>query len=335
MVEDVKCNEYFVLNKPFQRISLDDINNRTASYSKAQTNNASVIDVVLENINEYDRVYGNINDTTANILDIIYAGDEDKSASEPLLLNRISYGEKSSASAKKYSSIFDFKNRYSDSIDKLYKKKFKDTANFDCKVRLNIYTNNIYNQEDSSTYNGDIVEILKQLIIESNVSDLNNNIKFVNLLKGNSSLFLELNSTLIAKYFHKSRTQRNAALGDNTDENDVDYEEEVEEYENSSSSRLKRLISKTPEYKDYIKQIIRENIDQKSEDIEYLVPFFKELKVLVSGSEYSDFRTRFLRKYQQKDSRDDQDKANSDEIINALYQSYNVQKYNKYLNSIV
>lgn len=335
MVADIKSNDYFVLNKPFQRISIDDINSRTASYSKAKTNNASVIDVILENINEYDRVYENINHTAANILDIIYAGDDDISGNEPLLLNRISYEEKSTASAKKYSSVLDYKNKYRDSIAKLYQKKFEDGTTNDCRVRLNIYTNNIYNQEDASTYDSNMVEILKQVVTESNLSDLNNNIDFVNVLKSNSALFLALNSTLIAKYFHKSRKQRNGSVGDNPDESEVDYEEEVEEYEHSSSNRLKRLLSKTPEYRNYIKQVILESIDQKSEDIEYLVPFFKELKALVSASEYDDYRARFLSKYLQKDSPKDHGRDNSNDIINALYQSYNVQKYNKYLNSIV
>ncbi|OBA20828.1 hypothetical protein HANVADRAFT_4644 [Hanseniaspora valbyensis NRRL Y-1626] len=339
----LNSDEYYLLNNLFKRISIDDINKPNKSTQLLNNDKTEIINDILENINEYTKVYGNINSTTSSILDIIYGTEhnkEEEQDDDSLILNRISYNSNVNTNMKSSKSIDDYEKKYSPSINKLYIEKFQDTEKLDNTKRLHIYIYNIYNKIPDSTYSETTVELLKQIVNESKLNDLNNNIKFLNLLKSDSILFDKLKNVLITKYFNKNRKQKSNEDDEIIDKEDYSEEEEEEEYEdddNNNNDRFKRLICKTDEYKQYIIKIIEDSSKNSSneDDIAYLISFYKELKLMVSASEYNEYREKFLNKYRKQELPKDEFKKDSNDIINSLYENYNIEKYNNYLNSII
>lgn len=324
MTNFMKSSEYVLLEEPFRRIDAEEINTRSAEYKVAVLSNTVIIEDILTSIDAYDKVYHTISDTTDSILSIIYGDGDTEPSGE---LNRITAVK--SADRYAYSSVDDYRRKYSIEINEIYLKKFR--TGLDAKKRLKTYIENIYQKMDDVAYSEETFGILRDVLSTIKMHDLNSNIRFINILKTDPILFDALKETLITRYFNKNKNK--APENQSRDNYAIDVQEEEYDFDESVNSRIKTLISQTEEYKQRIKHVIEAN-DHNS-DVDYLVPFYKELRLLVPPEEYAVYRESFLQKFRQEESVQAEAPADSNEAIESLYASFTTRRYNNYLSSLL
>lgn len=255
----------------------------------------AVLDSILLNINEFDKVYTRITGITETILSLIYDTEE--------IENIIKFEDVDITNNEtKYINKDSLRREYGEKINEIYMNKFNNeqTTPID---RLTCYIDKIYLM--SQKHDEGVLKTLNGILEQIDIDSLNDNKKLVDILKRDTILFESCKAVLLKLLF-----------------NDPEF---------GFKLNIDNLLISTKAYKENLIEMINSELIAKN--MNNIIVLLNKLKT-IDMETFANLRLKFIEEFKKEPIKAD-NTDNTNDKIDELYENYLIKNYNINLESLV
>lgn len=255
----------------------------------------AVLDSILLNINEFDKVYTGLTDITDTILSLVYDTEE--------IENIVKFEDVDITNNEtKYISKESLRQNYGEKINEIYLNKFHNHEKKPSD-RLTCYIDKIYFMDQK--HDERVIKTIKEILELVDIDSLNNNKKVINILKTDSVLFDSCKEVLLKQLF-----------------GDPEF---------GFKMNIDKLLITTKEYKENLIEMI--NSELAAKNMNNIIVLLNKLKT-IDMETFAELRLKFIDEFK-KEPIKAVSTDNTNDKIDELYENYLIENYNNNLENLV
>lgn len=255
----------------------------------------AVLDSILLNINEFDKVYTGLTGITDTVLSLVYDTEE--------IENIVKFEDVDiTNNDTKFISKESLRREYGEKINEIYLNKFNNQEKKPSD-RLTCYIDKIYfmNQKHDET----VLKTLNEILALIDIDSLNDNKKLINILKTDSVLFDSCKEVLLKLLF--------------------------DDPEFGFKLNIDNLLLTTKAYRENLIEMINSELTAKN--MNNIIVLLNKLKT-IDVETFAELRLRFIEAFKKEPIKGDSTESTNDKI-DELYENYLIKNYNINLESLV